>query len=205
MLLSRPRTALLFTLVLFFLVGPSSCNEEDLGGDSRFRDVAFANGTTDEALGAMLAVDALRDPARGPDLTSPTRGAHVPVAPPLVFRWKPLAVASVSNRPDFFFAISPRSRRAAAWSPFPLAHAHGLPFTGVAYLLVLQTPLVPEFRRVFTTETTYQPDDETWQALRNVRGNITVSVTAGAFDGDRLRAGASVFRSDVFAFNIGDE
>jgi len=198
-------TGLLVALGAFFLGNAPGCSDEPAAApDPRFADVSFRNGATDEALGAMIAQTPLRDPTRSPELSYPTRGAHVPVAPAVVFRWRPLPGVA-SREPLRLDAPWRPSTSPPAWSPFLLAHAHGPALSGAAYLLVLQTPREPEFRRVFTTETSYQPDEETWAILRGLRAAITVSVTGATFEGNGLKAGPPVLKSDTFPFYIGEQ
>lgn len=199
----RPKllsTVFLVFSASFFVGNVPACGttEEEPGIDPRYTDVTFRNGTTDEALGALLASAPIKDPARAPELLYPTRGAHVPVAPAAVVRWKALPSLATRDLPLPFRPTEPRP----AWSPIPSAHAHGPAFTGPGYFLVLQTPKDQAFLRVFTTETSYQVDEGTWAALIRTRAATVVSVTAGYIEGNGLRPNVPVAQSDVLPFYI---
>jgi hypothetical protein len=73
------------------------------------------------------------------------------------------------------------------------AHAHGAPFTGIAYFVVFSTPSNPKLLRVATKNTTYTPDAAAWKALTDAKETITVIIDAARIEGNLLVDGGGPF------------
>jgi hypothetical protein len=185
--------ALLVTLV--GATGVPACNGHD---DHHAPTDALIQGEANiDGFDAFSAATATNDAAKAPTLTSPASDAKVPGAQPIKFEWK-AATAQV--------APFDRTHGFAARFPIPFASirdaraAHGDPMNGKAYLLTLrngETNVV----RVFTTDTTYQPDAAAWQKLRDAR-TISATVTVASFDNNRIVSGSGPFVGNATSFTI---
>jgi len=83
------------------------------------------------------------------------------------------------------------------------ANAHGTPFSGIGYFLVVGDSR-QTYLRVFTTETSYQPSDEQWRAMWDAQGSLVATVHVARFASDVLVTGNGPFVSDIIPFTIGD-
>lgn len=189
--------AFLFALFVPYAPACSDDHDESAGRPG----VVYEGGTNDEALDKLLGATPKSDPTKRPELVLPTRGARVPAAPIPTFTWKASATG--------FHAPAGRARsKFAASSPFgPLrqAKAHGTPVNGKAYLVTFAAPGQPKLIEVFTTKTTYQPDEATWTNMKNVRGDISITVTVGTFDNNNLVQDGGPFASDSVPFTVGQQ
>lgn len=192
------RVAVVLFVALLAPYAPGCGDDHESGGRP---GVVYEGGTNDEALDKLLATTAKSEPAKRPELVFPTRGAHVPAAPIPTFSWK----ASPTG-----FHVTPRRGGTKFASSFPIgplreAKAHGTPVNGKAYLVVFAAPGQPTLAQVFTTKTTYVPDEATWTVMKNVRGDITITVTVGTFDNNNLVQDGGPFVSDSVPFTLGQQ
>lgn len=191
------RIATLFVALLApYAPGCSDDHDEAAGRPG----VVYEGGTNDEALDKLLSATPKSDPAKRPELVLPTRGAHVPAAPIPTFSWKPSATG-------FYMPQRVRTKFAASFpfGPIREAKAHGSPVNGKAYLVTFAAPGQPTLVQVFTTKTTYQPDETTWTNMKNVRGDISITVTVGTFDNNNLVQDGGPFASDAVPFTVGQQ
>lgn len=196
---SRAFRAATIFLALLAPYAPGCSDDHDESGGRP--GVVYEGGTNDEALDKLLAATPKSDPAKRPELVLPTRGAHVPAAPIPTFSWKPSATAS--NAP-------PTRGRTKLVMSFPFgpireAEAHGTPVNGKAYLVTFASAGQPTLVQVFTTKPTYQPDEATWTNMKNVRGDISITVTVGTFDNNNLVQDGGPFASDSVPFTVGQQ
>jgi hypothetical protein len=163
---------------------------------------AYQGGTTDEAWRAL--VDAEGRVQRGDSLapvpTAPGDGAVLRAgeAPPTV-RWtSPLALvtpAAPSFTPQPPRPTSPRSLLARGWRALaeallPVAHAHGTPLTGDAYLASLRLPgeACPVER--FTTQLDWTLTQAEWDRVRAAApGEVTLTLTSAEFRDNAVTSG----------------
>ena len=163
------------------------------GGATGPTDAIYLGNATDEGLAAFDAAAKTADASKAPALTSPTAGAKVPAATPVAFTWKASPTA---------LRVAPPARYQGA-SPFGAmrdAHAHGTPMNGRAYLLTLKSG-GNAVVRVFTTNTTYTPDDEAWTKLKNAKTIEAVLATA-SYDQNNIVQGSGPFEAPGVAFTI---
>lgn len=142
-------------------------------------DLLYEGEVTDEAAESILGVAAQTDSSKAATISAPTEGAALPAATPFAFTWN----ASTARR-----TVLP------AWlGPERSAHAHGDPFTGVAYLLTFSTASTPALVRVVTDKTTYTPTDAVWSALKGAGGPITLSIIAARIENNLLVNGGGPY------------
>lgn len=175
---------------------PACSSDDEHVPDPRLRGVVYELGTNEDALVSLISTNAQTNVPSAPTLVAPTRGPHVPDAPPLTFSWKPgVAARGIPKTTTRFTAATP-------FGPIALASAHGAVLNGPGYFVVLSAPGDPNFHRVFTTGTSYRPDDQTWARMKNVRSSIVLTVTAADFENNRVVVGRGPFASDSVPFDL---
>jgi len=176
-----------------------ACKHDDHDHGTGPPDAVYQGTATDEGLTAFEAVPAKDDAAKGTTVTAPANGAKVAAAAPAKLEWK---------APTALFDRSPSSsgtRTSRYRAPFPLeglrsAHAHGAPMNGRAYLLVLKsggTSVV----RVFTTDTSYTPDNATWTMVKTAK-SITATISSALFDNNNVVQGSGPFVGTASSLTI---
>jgi hypothetical protein len=144
-------------------------------------DLRYEGGVTDEAAQSMLGVSARQDASRVPVPQVPTEGAVLPAAAAPTFSWN---------------ASSARAPRLPSWlGPERAAHAHGTPFTGVAYLLTFRTPKNPALVRVATSKTSYTPDEAAWNDLKAAGEPISLSILVARLENNLIVPGGGPYAS----------
>ena len=200
--------------------GGSAAGNSGLAGSTgapvNLDGVLYEGGVTDEAVASMLGVAAAADDSKTPRALS-VDGLELAGAPPFAFRWSTstaqLAPAPLDLAPEREllpgFGLEPRSahdvalaprpapgRRWPAWlGPERCAHAHGAPFTGVAYLLTFRVASDPAVLRLATSKTEYTPMAQDWEKLRAAGAPITVGLTVARLEQNLLAAGGGPFVS----------
>lgn len=177
--------------VFFGSLDPSSggCCGGDEHAETGPVDAIYQEGANDEALAQLDALTPPEDAARAPALTAPAAGAKVPAATPATFEWKASATGALPRRDERRFD----ERRFAGDAPFDpmrVAHAHGTPMNGKAYLLVIETS-GQRLVRVFTTKTSYTPDAATWDKIRTAKQPIRARVIGASYDSNNLVQGSA--------------
>lgn len=186
---------------------------EDEDGEGELGDVVYEGGATDEALEDLLAGSAVSDPAETASFAQPTADAVLPAAAPATFSWAIPAGGSFFELPrpgaDPTGARAPGAIERAATaalgvllSGIPEAHAHGDPVNGRAYFVVFATSADPKLLRVFTTQTTYTPDDAAWTQLKSAGAPITATLTSAVFESNRVGADGGPFSGGSVTFTI---
>jgi len=176
-------------LCLAMLIGCSSEHDHATAP----ADATYEGSATDEALLALLDLPEKPTSAQLA-FAEPVAGATVSVASAPTFKW--LYVQKTASR-----WLAPPAPR-----PVPVlhelrrlmtlenvAHAHGAPVYGVAYLLTFEGPDKAQLARVFTTRTLYTPTGTAWDKLKTARGKVTVRLTAATFDNNAVIAGGGPF------------
>jgi hypothetical protein len=95
---------------------------------------------------------------------------------------------------------APRYEGSSPFGAMREAHAHGTPMNGKAYLLTLRSN-GSTVVRVFTTNTTYTPDDEAWSKLKTAKSIEAVLATA-TYDQNNILQGSGPFVAPGVAFTI---
>jgi hypothetical protein len=145
-------------------------------------DLRYEGGVTDEAVQSMLGVSARQDASRVPVPQVPTEGAILPATAAPTFSWN---------------ASSARAPSLPSWlGPERAAHAHGTPFTGVAYLLTFQTARNPALVRVATSKTSYTPDEAAWNDLKAAGEPISLSILVARMENNLIVPGGGPYASE---------
>ncbi|MCU0655281.1 MAG: hypothetical protein MUF64_08330 [Polyangiaceae bacterium] len=198
------RHAFCLVLASAAIYTPACSEDHDDGGghtetpaDPSTADVIFPEDGGDEALKVMLAATPTTDAAKAAVLTSPTGGAQLPGTTAPTFTW---AVPTTGLR-------SPRhqtpSRGAGRrfFGPPRSAHAHGDAINGAGYFLVFSAAGNDKLLRVFTTKTSYQPDEAAWAKLKGAQGTLKAELITAVFDNNNLAPGGGPFTSST-SFSI---
>jgi hypothetical protein len=190
-------------LATAFVYSPA-CSSSDSHDQRGPADVIYDTGTTDEALSKLLDAQPKNDPARAPTFTSPTPNQKLSAATPATFSWKatPTGMRRAAP-PKERFALGPSIESTAAG---PIggersAHAHGDPLNGRAYFVVFSAS-GNVVVRVFTTKTSYTPDDAAWTKLKGVKAPITATITSASFDNNNLTPDGGPFAGTPVTFTI---
>ncbi len=159
--------------------------------------VVYEGGVTDEAVASMLGVSSQTDDGKAPRVTAPTDGAVIPAGEAFTFTW-PASTARLdvpASWPGLAPSL-PAAPRLPAWlGPERSAHAHGEPYTGVAYLLTFGTASKPDLLRVATSQTSYTPGAPAWQTLAGAGEAITLTLTVARLEANLLVAAGGPFSS----------
>ncbi len=188
------RFASLLVVGLAVVYAPAGCKEDEHEHSEGTSDAVFAGTATDEGLAAFDAATPTTDASKAPALTAPAAGAKVPAATPVAFTWKATPTA---------LRLAPVAPRYAGSSPFGAmrdAHAHGNPMNGKAYLLTLRSGGAV-VGRVFTTNTTYTPDDAMWTKLKSAK-SIEATLASASYDNNNIVQGSGPFVAPAVAFTI---
>jgi hypothetical protein len=172
-------------------------------------DVIYEGGATDEALAELEAAGApTTNAAETASFTAPLADAALPAATPAAFTWAlPAQGSRLELLPQGREVPGPLERSATAALGLLLsgvreAHAHGDPVNGRAFFVVFSTAAEPELVRVFTTASTYTPDDAAWTALKGAAAPITATITSAVFESNRVAADGGPFTGGTVTFTI---
>jgi hypothetical protein len=177
------------------------------------RDVQYVGGTTDEALLHLTDLTAQDSPSHRLALDSPT-SAELSSDAPSVFSFH-VQGASGSLRP-----LQPTRRTEAKnpllphWAsrslqelwhlvgPVRVAHAHGTPYNGDAFLLSFSNAEGDVVARVFTAEGSYTPSAEQWAAFTEEKAPLTLTVVWASFEENQVVGSGGPFLGLEFEFEI---
>lgn len=168
--------------------------------------VSVATWTTapEQALGRrtleqMLGVAPVADATRGATFDFPAEGALVPVAPPAAFAWHTGGATGILRG-----ARSPNALASALMlvGPERSAFAHGKPVNGNGFFLVFSTADNDKVLRVFTTSTSYTPDDAAWQKLVGAGAPVTATILTAVFENNFLVSDGGPFSGTPVTFTI---
>jgi hypothetical protein len=193
------RTTTLAVVATLLLYGGACSSESPSskpeGEGPDIEGVVYLGQTNDEGLEVLLG--ATVSSASTPRVALPEDGAVL--TEPATFTVE----AGTTARLEPVLQSVPRPRFALGelFGPERLAHAHGVPMNGEAYLLTFSSAEEPHLLRVFTDIRSYEPDDSEWTTLA-AAGSVTLSVRMGVFEEGRLPGGAGPFESAPIHFSI---
>ena len=204
------RLALVGVVSGYVLVNGLGCaSDEKMGGQAGqaaldLSDVIYEGEVTDEALESMLGGTLSTDDTKAAIVSAPASGDVLPAASPATFTW---SASTASLGPSLRFAPvrSPlRGPRLPAWlGAERSAHAHGTPFTGVAYFVDFSTAKSAHLLRVATDQTSYTPGDAAWAKLKAAGTEITITITSARLEKNLLvDAGGPYASADGVSFTI---
>ncbi len=207
------------------LYGSAACGDHHGEGgtvNSAIADVVFEGETNDEALEALLAVTPPANPPRFAAFTQPSDVAALPSAPIPTFSWQmknastgraPLPLSTTRWASLGGLGAEPADR--TTWDhralfgplldligPERAASAHGAPVNGTAYFLLFSTSKNEKLLRVFTSKTSYTPDDTAWGKLKSAGEPISAWILTGVFDDNDVASDGGPFRGPWISFTV---
>lgn len=197
-------------LLLALLPGCSSDGSSSSAPDDPLNvaDVIYVGSPTDEALLHLLDAAPQDVPQKYVVLDSPDTSAPVPKDAPATLSFHPASQAS-RTLPG---ARTPTNRDTAwrhAWrsvgkllSPIGTAHAHGVPYNGTAYFLVVSDAASHRLLRVFTNQTSYTPDAKAWQRLAAAPQPLTLVISSAFFEENQIPDDGGPFVGGTFRFEL---
>lgn len=161
----------------------------------------YEGGVTDESLDSIKGVAAKVDDARAAAITAPGEGQTLAASTPFTFTWS----GGLSRAPS---APSSPAAPPSRWvelrkllTPINVAHAHGTPYSGVAYLLTLSTSSGAVVE-VHTSKTTYTPDQATWSLLSGAGSPITAQLVTARLQNNLLSGDGPFLSSNKPTFSV---
>jgi hypothetical protein len=195
---SFPRLAAAIVGVYVLVNGFGCSSDEDEPAQQKAEDesVVFEGGTSDEALDSITGATARADDGKAAHITAPASTDLLPRDLPPTFVWS-AGTASVDPLPGRWPAtfqddVTDRSVLRRLLGPEARAFAHGDPYNGVAYYLVLSKgdeALV----KVLTGATSYQPAAEAWTKVVASGGPITVRLVTARLENNLIASGGGPY------------
>lgn len=184
-------------------------NTPETGGLPDISNVVYVGGTTDEALLRLLDVTAKDVATQRAILDAPDLSAPLPQDSPGTFSFHLASQTARTPRPG----ANPRSPPGSKFqrplrelmrfiAPERVAYAHGTPYNGTAYLLVIADANAKPALRVFTNQTSYTPDAGLWQSLALAAQPLSLSITSGFFEENNIPEDGGPFVGGTFAFRV---
>src|SRR6478752_7308600 len=189
----------------------SSCSSDataptehpDTGGD--LSDVIYVGEVTDEALDRLLDATPTDDPRHALKIDSPDLSAPLPQDSAATFAYSP---ASEATRAPNHRRV-PARQQPSKWqravhalgkflSPEGTAYAHGAPYNGTAYYLVISDADSKTRLQVFTSETSFTPEAVDWQNLAQAPQPLKLEITSAYFEQNEIPAGEGPFVGGTF-------
>ena len=171
---------------------PACGHSHEEGGPT---DAVYEGSATDEGLANLEGLETKTDAARAPLVTAPANNATVPSATAPTFTWKATPTSFVPRANGTCYA------GAAPFGAMRNAHAHGTPMNGRAFLLVFKANGA-NVLRVFTTNTSYQPNAESFTKLKDAKAPLTLTIATASFDQNNVVQGSGPFVGDPVTFTL---
>ncbi len=169
-------------------------------------DVVYVAGPTDEALLRLLDAKAKDDASHRLLLDTPDTSVPASQDSPATFAYHSASTASNAARPQAP-ARDHQWRRLTSeflsWlAPERSAWAHGTPYNGLAYFLVVSDATGKTKLRVFTSQAAYTPDLGTWQTLAQSAQPLSLSMSSAFFEENEIPIDGGPFVGGTFSFRI---
>jgi hypothetical protein len=171
--------------------------------------VIYAGATTDEALTRMLALAAEDVSTQHLLIDSPAPGASLPASESITLSFQQAAATlriPASNRQrnarGRAETRSPLTRFMAWLSPLGVAHAHGAPFNGVGYYLVLSDAAHQQKLRVFSDRRSYTIETPLGTALQAAKQPLTLTITKAVFEENEVTENGGPFLAGSVDFRV---
>jgi hypothetical protein len=184
--LTPPRYAPLMRRLLGFLrpsalalaaLATCACSKSAAPLAPALADVVFQGSADGPALDALLAVAPKASTDAAPIIDSPVDGTVLPADPPQRFAWH----LPVTAQP---------------------APAGQEPLNGVGYFLLYSTDATSRLFRVFTTETSYTPDEAAWATISSAGIWTKLTVVSATFADDQIAPGGGPFVGTPILFCV---
>lgn len=205
----RPGAAFALLLLLSSCSSDASAPADHHPNGQDISDVIYVGGVTDEALERLLDTKPKDDPRQAMVVESPDLSAPLPQDSAATFKFH---LASEAKRAPSLQRGSGRSQP-SKWqrsfhevlqflAPVRVAHAHGAPYNGTAYYLVITDANSQQKLQVFTTETSFTPEAVDWQNLVQAPQPLTLSITSAFFEDNDVPVDGGPFVGGAFPFEI---
>jgi hypothetical protein len=165
--------------------------------------IDYVGAATDDALIRLLDAPPEDVTSRPLAIDSPSAGAALAADSPAAFAFRAATALLRPSRPT----PPPRWRRAVReladlLGPEREAQAHGTPFNGTGFYLVVTDAASRPLLRAFTDQTSYTPDAGRWAALAGGAQPLTLSITWAEFEENRIPAGSGPFVGGALPFTV---
>ncbi|MET0795088.1 MAG: hypothetical protein ABW061_26455 [Polyangiaceae bacterium] len=206
----RQRWALGCSLLLLSACSSKTDPPSDKPGSSNLPDISnvvYVGAPTDDALLRLLAAPTKDEPQKYVLVDAPDFSVPLSQDSPATIAFH---LASQARAP---FPALKAPQRAPAWqrplrdllhllgAPRP-AYAHGTPYNGTAYLLVISDADDKTKLRVFTSNPSYTPQLEAWQSLAQAAQPLRLEITSAFFEENNIPADGGPFVGGSFEFRI---
>lgn len=201
------------TAALCAITMNGACHDDT--GPIELEDVLYEGGASDEALESLIAAKLVTDASQAAIFDAPMSGATLPATPAPTFSWKVGGMAANDVRPSTgepgaavaflhrsFDEVAPRALTNFLFGGSRSAYAHGEPLSGPGYLLVFSTASNDKLLRVFTSKTTYTPDDAALTRLTEAGDTIHAVVTHAEFEENRIATDGGPFAGTEITFTL---
>jgi hypothetical protein len=205
---ARARIRALAALLGAFAAAPLGCGASRAAGGAS--DVAppapvidYVGAATDDALIRLVDAPPEDVTSRPLAIDAPPAGATLAADSPAAFAFRATAALLRPARPT----PAPAWRRAlrelaGLLGPERDAHAHGTPFNGTGFYLVVTDASSRLLLRAFTDQTSYTPDAAHWAALAAGAQPLALTITWAEFDQNRIPAGSGPFIGGTLPFTV---
>jgi len=173
------------------------------------RNVIYVGGTTDDALLRLLDVTPKNDPRQTVTFDSPDLSAPVPKGSPATLQFRPASQAARTPGASPMPTNNPSSKWRRGFNevleflaPERLAHAHGVPYNGTAYYLVITDKDSNQLLQLFTAEASFTPEAVDWQHMVDAPQPLTIRITSAFFEDNSIPVDGGPFVAGVFPFRI---
>jgi hypothetical protein len=191
-------------LVTVLPLAAYACHAHEEGPAASVSDVVYETGASDEALLELLAAKA--DTSKAPVINLPKEAQVLPRNAPPTFSWT--EAEATAALPILGPPAAPTERKSwhELWPTLftfeGVAHAHGPPTNGNAYLLVFSNDASPNLVRVFTPRTSYTPTTAVLERLVTAQGPLRLQVTHAVFEDNRIATRGGPYPSKVVSFTF---
>jgi hypothetical protein len=169
--------------------------------------IDYVGAATDDALIRLLDAPPEDVTSRPLAIDSPPAGAALAVDSPGAFAFRATAALLRPGPRTARPTPPPAWRRALCelaelLGPEREAAAHGTPFNGTGFYLVVTDAASRPLLRAFTDQTSYTPGAEQWAALASGAQPLTLNITWAEFEENRIPAGSGPFVGGVLPFTV---
>ncbi|HYQ42366.1 MAG TPA: hypothetical protein VER11_10360 [Polyangiaceae bacterium] len=184
-------------------------NQNGPDGQQDISNVIYVGGVTDEALERMLDVAPKNDPRQAVIVDAPDLSVPVPKETAATFEFH---LATEAKRAPSLHP-GPAGNPPSKWrrgvheflqflAPERIAHAHGTPYNGTAYYLVITDKDSKQILQVFTSGTSFTPEAADWQHLTDAPQPLTLAITSAFFEDNSVPSDGGPFVGGSFQFRI---
>jgi hypothetical protein len=182
--------------------------KNDDEGGANLEGVVYVGRTTDEALEYLLDRMPKDSEAQRLVIDSPAADATLSKDEPSLISYHNAVTGQLEGRPARSRYLAPswslraRTDLANLFGPVRAAHAHGTPFSGLAYFLEVNDADGNHGLRVFTDEGNYMPESEAWSALAGLSQPLRLTIISAIFEENEVPAGNGPYLGGSIEFRV---